>query len=256
MIKNILLIGEVCVDKYVYTEHTRQSPEDANVPVLKVKSTSRTEGMAAIVSSVLTNLNSPHTLYTLPASITKTRIFKGAEQICRIDEDTHQDGDLLVSNIKKELSKVDTVLVSDYGKGLLSPLIIGNLNNSKKRIYLDPHPNNWVGQYSNVYCLKLNKDEMYKFTMATSLHEGARKLRELCGARHVFITLGSEGMFYQDDKDNTFHSESKVNVVNNVAGAGDVVMASIVHDMERSLAIPEVMSNAMTLVASHIEKPL
>lgn len=254
MNKKVLLIGEHCVDQYVECEHTRQSPEDRNVPVYKIKNIKSEPGMSWKVKKALEDLSlSCDYFYTQQDEIIKKRIIVNNKQVCRIDRDevNFYEG---TNDFKNILSDYETLVISDYGKGQLSKDYIDIINNSKKRIYLDPHPNNPIEQYKNLYCIKLNQNELQHFLNTTNLQYGAYTLIGITGASHVFITLGKDGMFYMGKDSTSYHVESQVKYVNKVAGAGDIVMASLVKDLENNTDIKTSMSDAMKLVAEYIEQ--
>ena len=185
--------------------------------------------------------------------IEKQRIYKGAQQVCRIDYDKaflHEKR--VFSELYDAIDHTNSnspIVISDYGKGLLTPAIIAKINDSGRKLYLDPHPNNDIFQYRNLHMIKLNEKELQHFTKSSDMRYGCRKLMEATGAKHVFVTMNKDGMFYMNDKEETHHVESKVKWVKTVEGAGDVVFASLVTDMEAGLEIKDAMERASALVA-------
>lgn len=249
----VLLIGETCIDHSLICDNLRSSPEDASVPVFKVKQQTETNGMVGIVSEHLNLFNCPHEVITNdPNMIVKSRIFKGDKHVLRVDHDNKVSlSEEQIEKLEQELPSYDAVVVSDYGKGILSPEVINLLNESGKRIYVDPHPNNNVEQYKNLFVIKLNDKELQTFTGLSDLRKGAQLLKGMTNAKHVFVTLGKQGIFHMDE--DSHYTSSQVKTVKQASGAGDVVLASIVADMEAGKRISDVIDNAMKRAALHVE---
>lgn len=253
MQNKILLIGESCIDHTLVCDNERVSPEDVSVPVFKVKKQTETFGMLNIVSSTLTDFgNLFDTLTNDPNYIIKSRIYKGEKQIVRIDHDNKVSlNEVQIAWLKRSIDNYDSIVVSDYGKGLLSPEVIDIINSSNNRVYLDPHPNNNVEQYKNLYVVKLNDKELQTFTGLSDLRKGVQLLKGMTGTKHVFVTLGKDGIYHMEE--DSHYTSSQVKTVVNTSGAGDVVLASIVSDMEKSFSIEKVLMNSMKRAARHVE---
>lgn len=248
----MILIGESCTDITTTAVHERQSPENDAVPIYKVVSKVSTEGMAKIVHKsldafIITNDSS---------EIIKERVYLNGTQIARIDTD--KTVMLLPSQFEYvKNNKFDHIAISDYGKGLLNPLIISYINMHSvwgTKVFLDPHPNNPISQYKNVFMVKLNELEAQKFSGVNDFRTAAHIIRSMLNATHVFITLGKNGMYYQGP-DKTHYVASKVTKVLNVAGAGDVVFAAIINGFLNHKSIIDIMNEASEKVAAFIEIP-
>lgn len=260
----IVAIGESCVDKYIYTEHTRNSPEDPSVPVYKIVNKIIQPGMVQIVKHTLDKLGPIYSDITDEhQGIEKQRIYSNGKQVARIDYDKPfvHEKDIFGRLIDLKTGSREIVyLVSDYGKGLMTPAIIAYICASKARIYLDPHPNNPIDQYKNLHMIKLNEKELEFFTphvtgASKDLYAlRAKDLMQRTGAKHVFVTLGAKGIYYHGADGSSFNEPSQVTQqVKVVEGAGDVVMASLVADMEQGLHYMVAMQRAMKLVAGYVE---
>ena len=153
--RRLLVLGDVMLDKYIWGEVGRISPE-APVPV--VHATHRTEqpGGAANVAMNLAGLKARVSLFGFtggdadehalveclrsqgvdPAfvscrdfpTITKTRILGGRQQMLRLDNENlgrHEpcDHDRLLEAVLAELPKCHAVILSDYAKGVLDPAV-------------------------------------------------------------------------------------------------------------------------------------
>ena len=148
-----LVIGDVMLDRYVIGEVSRISPE-APVPVLTVQEEKSVAGGASNVALNLRSLGSSvetigwfgadqkgnklveilstadvkvdtNFRFSSAPTISKSRVTASNQQICRVDREAHVAdyspdlrvlGDLLIPKVKT----ADAVIISDYGKGLLS----------------------------------------------------------------------------------------------------------------------------------------
>ncbi len=153
--KRLLVLGDLMLDKYIWGEVGRISPE-APVPVVRATHQSQQPGGAANVAMNLACLgaqvvlagfagedeNQTALLGCLPAdrirpvfvtsagfpTITKLRILGGRQQMLRLDSEhlaprPSADYDALLSGVLAELPSCHAVILSDYAKGVLSPEI-------------------------------------------------------------------------------------------------------------------------------------
>src|SRR5580693_2636272 len=114
---NILLIGDSCVDEYVYGICSRLNPE-APVPVLDYTRTEYKPGMAANVYENLKSFKLEVAFITNKEKIVKTRYVdhKYNHQILRVDR--HETlSPLTESSFDK---KYDAIVISDYDKGFIT----------------------------------------------------------------------------------------------------------------------------------------
>ena len=115
---NILVIGEICVDKFIYCEIKRLSPE-APVPILHPLKTSENPGMAG---NTLSNIHTllPGWVTTLIGNdeiITKTRYIeqKSNHMFLRVDEGEGKITPFSWStDIDIMIGKADIVIVTQY----------------------------------------------------------------------------------------------------------------------------------------------
>ena len=113
----VLLIGDSCIDKYIYGTCDRISPE-APVPILRYEREEYREGMAWNVKNNLKSLGIDPLFITNPEKIIKTRFVdsKSNQQIFRLDEEPE------VKCLGYDLPQdnFDALVISDYCKGLLT----------------------------------------------------------------------------------------------------------------------------------------
>ncbi|MBS7563541.1 D-glycero-beta-D-manno-heptose-7-phosphate kinase [Mucilaginibacter sp. Bleaf8] len=193
---DILVIGDLMIDHYVWGDATRLSPE-APVPVVNVKSETTTLGGAANVAQNLITLGAKVTLAGVvgddisggqltailekegintcaivkdgnrPTTV-KTRILAGSHQLVRVDREVTEP---VSENMEYELlekltsciARADMVLFSDYNKGLFSPSLSQKLikaaTEQQKKVIVDPKGLNYA-KYKGAHIIKPNRKEL------------------------------------------------------------------------------------------------
>lgn len=272
--KKILLIGDLVLDEYVWGNVTRISQE-APVPVVEVKKTEFRLGGAGNVAQNLANLGvqvfvtgvvgvdeEANYLSSLmkksniitdgivkneirPTTI-KTRVIAHQQQVCRIDREsrTSCEGTIttqLIDYIRSMLPKVDGVILSDYGKGVVTAPLLkpleeahsrGELNLQHAKPYaVDPNPTNYH-LYERMGFAKPNKGEAIKATGIEivdrkSALEAAKLLIKRWGAESMIISLGADGLViaFADKNKPEIELPTFARKVFDVSGAGDCITA-------------------------------
>ena len=173
--KNILVIGDIILDAYVYGKVDRISQE-APVPIVAVDRQEFKPGGAANVALNLSGLGAKVTLMgivgndtnqtelnkcftrqdninnqiidcdTRPTSI-KTRIIADGRQIARLDSEvTKKISDeyisLMIEVFNNNCNDVDGIIIQDYNKGLLTQKFIKHItvhaHDKRIPVYVDP----------------------------------------------------------------------------------------------------------------------
>src|SRR5471032_257750 len=154
----ILVIGDVMLDRYIWGDATRISPE-APVPVIDISRESWTAGGAGNVALNIASLGARCTVAgyigddefgrKLSASladnkisaiatpgrgqtITKTRVMVQHQQLCRLDRESPPTGYRVTaaqieSLLAKEIADCDAIILSDYAKGVLDDAVVARL---------------------------------------------------------------------------------------------------------------------------------
>jgi D-beta-D-heptose 7-phosphate kinase/D-beta-D-heptose 1-phosphate adenosyltransferase len=211
---NILVIGEVCTDKFIYCKIDRLSPE-APVPILTPVKTTKNSGMAGNVVSNLKALEP--TYYTMLIGqtevITKTRYVeeKSNHMFLRLDE-----GEETVTPLKWTLDfetilkDSDIVIVSDYNKGFLDNNHLWTIGHLAKLSILDTKR-------------KLSQDVANKYSFI-KLNEGEAKNNLHLDPKNLIITLGSKGALYNRKLIPQINPQETIDV----SGAGDTFTATFI----------------------------
>ncbi|MDC3315693.1 D-glycero-beta-D-manno-heptose-7-phosphate kinase [Candidatus Thioglobus sp.] len=262
----ILVIGDLMIDHYLWGSCERISPE-APVQVINVGDESvllggagnvvnnlNALGAQVDVISVIGNCETSGKLKALLANIKvntkylitqnkrittkKTRIISSQQQVVRYDhESTDEISDesqkSILASFKKLVSNYDAVLLSDYGKGVLTieltQSLIAIANNKNKKVLVDPKGLDY-SKYRGSYLLTPNKKEASEATKINitddaSLTKAITQLKTEYDLDVSLITLSEQGVAIYDDKLRVHPTVSRE--VFDVTGAGDTVLASL-----------------------------
>ncbi len=216
--KKILVIGDIMLDKYVWGEVSRISPE-APIQIVDVKKETYVEGGAgnaaknisflggkAFLIGTIGNDNYGKILMTHlknsrietkgviihnKKTIVKERVLAFNQQLLRIDHEDKEDIDYNTENkifnhVKKLIRNIDAVIISDYAKGLitknLSKEIIELCNKNNKIIIIDPRPQH-TSYYKNATFVTPNHHEASTMTKIDLIDESDNNRLKLIGTR-------------------------------------------------------------------------
>ena len=261
---NILVIGDIILDAYIFGKVDRISQE-APVPIVSIAEKNFKPGGAANVALNLSGLGANVQLIGLtgsgincdelqkcfeknnninlhlvkdegrPTSV-KTRIIADGKQVARLDDEATNE----INQIHKEKLKsvfdansknIDGIIIEDYNKGTLpSDVIVHIIDSASKNsipVYVDPKYDNYE-QYKGVRLFKPNLVEYHTIVRNKNfgvLPESGFKFKEYIDSEILLLTLGAEGMFlYFNDSHNQI--PTKARKVYDVSGAGDTVIAT------------------------------
>ncbi len=199
----LLLIGDSCIDEYVYGICTRLNPE-APVPVMDYSKTETKPGMAANVFENLKAFNTQIDFITNTETIIKTRYVdaKYNHQILRVDR--HQP---VVPFEKTSFEKkYDAIIISDYNKGFISSKVLFEIvEKNDVPIFVDTKKKD-IPVKENCF-VKINESEFKALNNPPS---------------NIIVTLGDKGAMYKDK----IYPTARVTVFD-VVGAGDTFLAAL-----------------------------
>ena len=262
----LLVIGDLMIDQYLWGSCERISPE-APVQVINVESESTVLGGAGNVVnnlkklgaqvdiiSVVGNCEISNELINLLADIKvqtkylitqknritskKSRIIASQQQVVRYDRESSDDIDIesqntIIETFNKIVEDYEVILLSDYGKGILTKKLTQSLINiakkHDKKVLIDPKGIDYL-KYKGAYLLTPNKKEASIATKInivddTSLADAVLKLKSICDLDVSLITLSEHGIAIYDDELRIHSAIAKE--VFDVTGAGDTVLASL-----------------------------
>jgi len=210
----VLVIGEICVDQFVYCEAKRLSPE-APVPVLNPVKTVKNQGMAGNTLANVKALAPDYYTMSLGQNepITKTRYVeeKSNHMFLRLDEgETTITPFKWTMDIDVLIGQSDIVIVSDYNKGFLSDGDLKEIARKSKLSILDSKR-------------KLTNELISGFTFV-KLNESERLNNPNLTSDNIITTLGKKGAEY---KNILFESPNPQDTID-VSGAGDTFTAAFV----------------------------
>jgi D-beta-D-heptose 7-phosphate kinase/D-beta-D-heptose 1-phosphate adenosyltransferase len=291
---NILVIGDLMVDHYLYGSVDRISPE-APVQVVKVKDEKLLMGGAGNVISNLLALGSKVGVCSVIGddeggkflkerlgqkdvikegwiiqngrkTSHKTRVIASNQQIVRIDKEDSEDisttsEETLFLRVKIVLPFYDAIILSDYGKGVLTNSLTKKLislaNEHNKPILVDPKGSDY-SKYKGATLLTPNKKEAMEATSIQikdddSLLKAIKKLKDECKLKYSIITLSEDGIALYEDE--LLKVPTVAKDVFDVTGAGDTVIASIAVSLVEGKSIVEAIefaNKAAAVAVSHI----
>ena len=279
----ILVIGDLMIDHYLWGECERISPE-APIPIVNIDDENTVLGGAGNVVnnlvalgaqtdilSVIGDCDIANELGTLLSNINvstnhlvkekgrlsskKSRIIASHQQVIRYDRESDYDiseksQQTLFGQYKKILKQYDIVLLSDYGKGVLTDTLTRDLiqeaNNLGIKVLVDPKGINYF-KYSGAYLLTPNKKEASLATNIdiiddSSLLRAITQLKEKCSLNVSLITLSENGVAIYDN-DLRVHP-TMAREVYDVTGAGDTVLATLGYALSSNYDIDQAVEFA------------
>ena len=262
----ILVVGDLMIDHYLWGSSERISPE-APVPVVNVDSESTVLGGAG---NVINNLNAlgamvdvisvigecetskelkdllcdikieTQYLITQKNRVTskKSRIIAAQQQVVRYDRESiseinNKSQVAILKVFKKIVNNYDVILLSDYGKGVLTfeltQSLISIANENKKKLLVDPKGLDY-SKYKGAYLLTPNKKEASEATNIIikdneSLTQSIRILKDQIDLTVSLITLSEKGVAIFDNELRIHPTVARE--VFDVTGAGDTILASL-----------------------------
>ena len=195
----------------------------------------------------------------------KTRILAGGyhttkQQVIRIDREPdsmikNSTEEKIINFLDSKIKKVDAVMVSDYGLGLLSPAVIDKINNMAKNhtdtiITVDSRFN--LSQFRNVSAVTPNEPEASECAGIAiededngTLNEAGKKLMEMIDPAAVLITRGRKGMrLFEKNGRITSMPIFGSDEIADVTGAGDTVISVFTLSLVAGATLEEAMNLA------------
>jgi D-beta-D-heptose 7-phosphate kinase/D-beta-D-heptose 1-phosphate adenosyltransferase len=214
MIK-ILVIGEKCIDRFMYCDVSRFSPE-APVPVLNPIEIVENDGMAGnVVRNILAmKSDSLVTHWYQDEIVTKTRFVekKSNHMFLRLDEGETNISKVDLNNERLlELIDFDIVIVSDYYKGFISNDNLINIGKNSKISILDSKR-------------KLTKEIVNSYTFVKLNEKESLQNSELLECNNILVTLGSRGTKFNDELYPSPNPQETIDV----SGAGDTFTSAFI----------------------------
>ena len=200
-------------------------------------------------------------------TIVKARVLGGKQQIVRLDYE--QKLMLSESNLQQYEQKlqslfplVSLVVISDYGKGLISEslcqFLIHLAQSQNIPVIVDPKGKNWQ-KYHGATLVTPNVKELGDITGFTipnedkAIEEAARKILTAFRLGSLLVTRSEKGMSLISTSQ-TIHIPTRAEEVFDVSGAGDTVVATLSLALASGNDIKESMHMANTAAGIVVRK--
>jgi len=263
--KKILVIGDIMLDKYIWGEVFRISPE-APVPIVHVTKETYVPGGAANVANNIVSIGGEAYVCSVVGqdrsgkvlieelekrgikteaiiedtsrpTIQKIRVMGGRQQLLRMDkensayinEETEQN---VIDKLKMLLDSMDAVVISDYAKGVVTEKLMENIRKycfeTKKPVIVDGKPvhKSW---FKDLTIITPNTNEAIEMSGIVIKNDGdvtsAGKKLMEELNTNVLITRGEKGMTLFEKSGNVTNIPTKAREVYDVSGAGDTVVS-------------------------------
>lgn len=283
--RNILVIGDLILDHYIWGKVNRISPE-APVPVVEVVRESFMLGGAANVAHNIVSLGGRASVIGIsgrdiagevlvsllnqkgvdcegicesnrPTTV-KTRIIAHNQQVVRFDREDcrYVDGKILkgiMDFLYNALPRHDAIIISDYKKGMVTSVLIQNIVKHRlaKKLFITVDPK--VGHFDFYKGVSLITPNIMEASIGShieirddrTLLQAGRKLMKRLHCRAVLVTRGEHGMTLFRGNRVT-HVPTVAKKVFDVTGAGDTVIAAFTLAVASGASMEEA-----TVIANH-----
>lgn len=291
---SVLIVGDVMLDKYYFGKVERISPE-APVPVVSItREESRLGGASNVAHNIAALGGHPYLcstighdffgkeierlcrqknirtflLRTAYPTITKARVIGGKQQIVRVDyEDRTQLNESEQQQLREAflqaLPECSIVVISDYGKGLISEdfcqYVIGRSLTFGKKIIIDPKGNNWK-KYNGADIVTPNIKELSDivgYPVPNTDETVEKAALEAIGTNHLtalLVTRSDKGMSLIRPGQPALHLPTHSEEVFDVSGAGDTVVATLSICLSIGMDIIDAMKTANVAAGIVVKK--
>ncbi len=269
---NVLVVGDVMLDRYWFGDARRVSPE-APVPVVHVTDTDNRPGGAANVAMNLAHLGVnarligaiggdeagrtlssrlgaskvDSDLYADPgaATVSKLRVVSRNQQLIRLDFENPAppaSADAVEEKTLAALPWARLVVLCDYAKGGLARVhrLIEACRDRALPVCVDPKGADF-GRYAGATVLTPNENEFARvvagFGSESELETKAARLRRELRIDALVITRGERGISIIESGGRAQHLPAQVREVFDVTGAGDTVIATLAAGLAAGMTV-------------------
>lgn len=274
----VALAGDVMLDRFVYGEVSRISPE-APIPVLRVGDEKAMPGGAGNVARNLAALGAKVDFHSVigedeagkelksaldaeavtssltvdPARETtvKMRFVAMGQQVLRVDRETSlplgaAPTETLIAALTAALDAKDVLVLSDYGKGVLTPAVLAAAISAARGkglpVVIDPKGRDYA-RYAGADVVTPNRKELGEATGLPVENDeeivaAARALIMQHGIGAVVVTRAQAGMSVVTP-DGVTHLKAEAREVFDVSGAGDTVVSTLAAALGSGLPLPQ-----------------
>lgn len=266
--QKIIVVGDVMLDHFIKGAVSRISPE-APVPVVAVNNEFYAAGGAGNVAVNLAALGAHPVMISVIGqdlggemlkdylqshgtdisgisidkarpTTQKIRVMAEQQQIVRYDRESKQVispsiARECINSFEREIKTAKGVVLSDYGKGMLSDQniqhIIEQCRKRKIPVCVDPKLDNFK-KYKNITCMTPNTKEAWEGVGETpktgeeAMEKLGNKILKMLNASSILITRSADGMsLFEKGKKTPTTIRATAKEVYDVTGAGDTVIS-------------------------------
>jgi len=264
----VLCVGDLMLDRFVYGSVDRVSPE-APIPVLRIEreavmlggsgnvaanvlglgaacrfvSVVGDDGPGAEVRHIVgRQIGSAEGIVVEPGRQTtlKTRFIGSRQQLLRADAETvapirPASVEAVLAAARAALPDVGAVILSDYGKGMLTDALVAGLIEAARSaglpVVVDPKGTDYR-RYRGASIVTPNRKELMQATGLPAdddaqVEAACRHLIETCGIDAVIATRSERGMSVVTRSGPAVHLPAEAREVFDVSGAGDTAVAAL-----------------------------
>ena len=266
--QKIIVVGDVMLDHFIKGAVSRISPE-APVPVVAVNNEFYVAGGAGNVAVNLAALGAHPVMISVIGqdlggemlkdylqshgtdisgisidkarpTTQKIRVMAEQQQIVRYDRESKQVispsiARECINSFEREIKTAKGVVLSDYGKGMLSDQniqhIIEQCRKRKIPVCVDPKLDNFK-KYKNITCMTPNTKEAWEGVGETpktgeeAMEKLGNKILKMLNASSILITRSADGMsLFEKGKKTPTTIRATAKEVYDVTGAGDTVIS-------------------------------
>jgi rfaE bifunctional protein kinase chain/domain len=291
--RRIAVVGDVMLDEWLWGRVRRISPE-APVPVVEVQDHSYSLGGAGNVANNLAALGAKVSVIgvvgddeagervvallrklhadtsgiipiTRRPTTQKTRIVAHNQQVVRADREATAaiDGkarDRLTRALAALDGRVEGIVISDYGKGLISAPLVAAVRAFRHHAVIagDPKPQN-IDAFYGIDCIAPNAAEAAAAAEVpvddeAGLARAGPALLRRTGCRFVLVTRGEHGMTLFSKEGKPFTVPAVARQVYDVSGAGDTVISALTLALAAGAPIRRAVSLASLAAGVVVEK--
>jgi D-beta-D-heptose 7-phosphate kinase/D-beta-D-heptose 1-phosphate adenosyltransferase len=292
--ENVLVIGDAMLDVYVLGSVDRISPE-APVPVVRQTRVKEMGGGGANVAANIVGLGGTAHLIAcagrdaegqrLAAALSaagvsfdlidlggrpttvKTRFFAGQHQLLRVDKEeasrlSPASEEAVIRAIGKRISWARLVIVSDYGKGMLTDRVLAHTMDAARAagipVVVDPKRQD-LSAYRGATFTTPNRKELEAATgmaVVSDLEaEHAGRAAAAITGGSILVTRSESGMSLVSPGGEAIHMPTQARAVFDVAGAGDTVTAAFGLGFALGRPVEEAMAFANLAAGIAVSKP-
>lgn len=239
--QKILVIGDACIDEFVYGRCTRLCP-DAPVPVFIPLQKVQNGGMAKNVQENVRSLGFECHILCQEHLVHKTRYVDEKTNHTFIRVDTGENSVQRISPsflTKSYLSEYNAIIISDYNKGFLFEEDIEFICNNHDLVFIDTKKH--IGKYcKDATYIKINEIEYNasRYILDNGDYDN-----------NLIVTLGDQGCKFMGK----IYPVNKVEV-KDMSGAGDTFMSALVCSFLKTNDIVKSISYANKCASIVVQK--